>query len=57
MERQMATEALTVGTKVMDRSGYPGTIIVVTEWRGSRWYNVRFLSGTAVRYDDDLTPV
>lgn len=50
------TEALKLGTRVVDRDGYKGTIVKVTEWHGSRWYDVRFgYSGTAVRYDGDLT--
>ena len=46
-----------VGDKVVDRDGFKGTISKVTEWNGSRWYDVRFPSGTAVRYDSDLTLV
>lgn len=44
----------TIGTKVIDRDGFAGTIVAVTEWRGSRWYDVRFAGGVAVRYDADL---
>lgn len=43
-----------VGTKVIDRAGYTGTIRKVVEWKGDRWYEVRFAGGEAVRYDSDL---
>jgi hypothetical protein len=43
-----------VGDQVVDRSGYRGAVVRVTSWRGSRWYDVRFERGTAVRYDYDL---
>jgi hypothetical protein len=48
-----------VGDKVVDRGGYRGSIVQVTEWRGSRWYDVRIMDGcrslgVAVRYDGDL---
>jgi hypothetical protein len=52
---QTRTEALTIGTKVVDRDGRSGTVRNVTEWNGSRWYDVRFQSGEAVRYDADIT--
>jgi hypothetical protein len=51
------TSKLQVGTKVIDRDGFKGAITLVTEWHGSRWYDVRFERGTAVRYDSDLTVV
>jgi hypothetical protein len=41
--------------RVIDRGGFKGTIVLVTEWRGSVWYDVRFERGSAVRYDSDLT--
>ena len=44
-----------VGDKVIDRDGFKGVITLVTEWRGSHWYDVRFERGEAVRYDSDLT--
>jgi hypothetical protein len=44
-----------VGQTVTDRDGFTGTIRRVTEWNGSIWYDVRFQSGEAVRYDSDLT--
>lgn len=44
-----------VGDKVVDRDGFKGVITLVTEWRGSHWYDVRFDRGEAVRYDSDLT--
>jgi hypothetical protein len=47
--------ALSVGTHVVDRSGYRGVITLVTEWKGARWYDVRFDRGDAVRSDSDLT--
>lgn len=40
--------------KVIDLAGFIGTIIKVTEHKGSRWYDVRFPSGVAVRYDHEL---
>jgi hypothetical protein len=44
-----------VGNKVIDRDGFRGTVRKVTEWQGSRWYDVRFPGrGEAVRYDPDL---
>ncbi len=43
-----------IGDKVTDTSGYQGTIVNVSNWRGSIWYDVRFASGTAVRYPSDL---
>jgi preprotein translocase subunit YajC len=49
---------LTVGTKVIDRDGFTGTIVKVTEWRGSVWYDVRLgRTGDAVRFPSDLTVV
>lgn len=57
MNTQQVTEALKVGAKVIDRDGFRGTITQVTDWRGSRWYDVRFPGGGAVRYDQDLTVV
>jgi hypothetical protein len=48
------TTQFQVGDKVIDRDGYLGTIRKITKWRGSRWYDVRFSSGEAVRYDNDL---
>jgi hypothetical protein len=54
-DTDMTKTALTIGTKVVDRDGFHGTIRKVTEWNGSRWYDVRFPSGDAVRYDADLT--
>lgn len=46
---------LTIGTKVVDRDGFEGTIQKVTQWDGSLWYDVRFRNGVAVRYESDLT--
>ncbi len=41
--------------RVIDRDGYTGTVVLVTQWRGSTWYDVRFgHAGVAVRYDADL---
>lgn len=45
----------TTGDYVVDRDGFRGIITKVTEWQGSRWYDVRFRSGEAVRYDADLS--
>lgn len=50
----MAQPKFKVGDLVVDRSGFEGSITLVTEWRGSRWYDVRFDRGSAVRYDEDL---
>ena len=44
-----------VGDKVVDSSGFRGSVRKVTEWKGSTWYDVRFERGEAVRYDADLT--
>lgn len=44
-----------VGAKVIDCDGFQGTIVKITEWNGSRWYDVRFPRGEAVRYEADLT--
>ncbi|MDE2096886.1 MAG: hypothetical protein KGL39_06525 [Patescibacteria group bacterium] len=43
-----------IGDKVMDRDGRQGIVKLVTEWRGSIWYDVRFEHGEAVRYASDL---
>ena len=43
-----------IGTKVIDAAGYIGRIVRVTEFKGSRWYDVRFPRGEAVRYESDL---
>ena len=53
-ETGMNTEALTVGTSVVDRDGFEGVIAGVTLWNGSLWYDVRFDNGVAVRYPSDL---
>ena len=50
----MTNQEIKVGTKVVDQSGFRGTVTKITEWKGSRWYDVRFQSGEAVRYDNDL---
>jgi len=41
--------------RVIDRSGFRGTVVNVTELEGSVWYDVRFDRGVAVRYDADLS--
>lgn len=51
----MPTTKFSLGQHVVDRSGFAGTIVKVTEWRGCVWYDVRFPRGGAVRYDADLT--
>ena len=48
------TTAFKRGDRVVDRDGFKGTVMRVTEWEGSRWYDVRFSGGQAVRYDSDL---
>jgi hypothetical protein len=46
-----------IGQEVMDRDGFRGTVMKVTHWEGSVWYDVRFgRSGEAVRYNSDLEP-
>lgn len=52
-------EGFKIGDQVVDRGGYEGTIVQVTNWRGSRWYDVRIMDGCrwvgdTVRYDYDL---
>ena len=47
-------QTLTVGTKIVDLDGFAGTIVKVTTWEGSTWYDVRFKGGTAVRYRGDV---
>lgn len=44
----------TVGERVTDGDGFPGTIVKVTEWEGSIWYDVQLPGGVAVRYESDL---
>lgn len=51
----MAKAAFKVGDRVVDRDGFKGSISLVTEHEGSRWYDVRFENGSAVRYDSDLS--
>ena len=55
MTTQQTTQTLTTGTQVVDRDGFQGTIVKVTNWEGSTWFDVRFRSGVAVRYTSDLT--
>ena len=44
-----------VGDKVVDRDGFRGKVVKVTEWEGSIWYDVDFGNGNVgVRYNDDL---
>ncbi len=49
--------SLPVGTKVVDRDGFKGTISKIVEFNGSRWYEVRFEPGEAIRYDYELTAI
>jgi len=49
--------ALQIGTKITDRDGFAGIVRKVTEWNGSRWYDVRFQGGEGVRYDADIARV
>ena len=47
---------LKVGDRVIDRGGFVGTIVKITEFEGSGWYDVRFgRAGVGVRADCDLT--
>ena len=48
-------QKLPVGTKIVDRDGFRGTITLVTHHAGSFWYDVRFDRGSAVRYPEDVT--
>ena len=45
-----------VGDRVIDRDGYLGTVLSITEHKGWSWYNIRFSMGNAVRFDSDLIP-
>lgn len=45
---------LPVGTRVRDKDGYEGTIVRITHFDGSFWYDVRLSGGVAVRYPTDL---
>jgi hypothetical protein len=57
-ETQMTKPAaLQIGTKITDRDGFAGIVRKVTEWNGSRWYDVRFQGGEGVRYDADIARV
>ena len=49
----MATK-FQVGDRVVDKDGFCGCVRTVTQSEGSVWYYVRFSSGEAVRYDEDL---
>ncbi len=53
--------AYEIGDKVKDRGGRHGTVVQVTNWRGSRWYDVRLWCdgrspGVVVMYDSDMEP-
>lgn len=49
------TSKFSRGDAVVDLDGRRGTIMLVTHWEGSVWYDVRFGgSGQAVRFDSDL---
>lgn len=48
-----------VGDLVKDRGGRRGAITAVTNWHGSRWYDVRLWKdgrspGVVVMYDSDM---
>ncbi len=43
-----------IGTRIKDKDGFEGIITKITEYKGSRWYEVRF-NANAARYDFDLT--
>ena len=49
------TQQFEIGTTVTDLSGFVGRIVNVTHYNGSEWYDVRFQSGVAVRYPEELT--
>lgn len=49
----MATK-FNIGDRVVDRSGYFGTVTNITHYNGSHWYDIRFERGGAVRYEEDL---
>lgn len=48
------TPRFKIGDRVVDRSGFEGTIREITFYNGGHWYDVRLPGGVAVRYDDDL---
>jgi hypothetical protein len=44
-----------LGQRVVDLDGFQGTVVKVTQWEGSTWYDVRLgRAGVAVRYTSDL---
>lgn len=43
-----------IGDRVEDHAGYIGRVNGMTEWKGSVWYHIRFPSGVAVRYEQEL---
>ncbi len=43
-----------VGDKVVDLAGYKGTIRNIVSHKGWHWYEVKFVSGEAVRFDSEL---
>lgn len=49
------SKPLPIGTKVVDRDGFKGTIRNITYHSGSFWYDVALPGGVAVRFADDLT--
>lgn len=51
------TQTLAIGTKVVDRDGFKGSISNITHHNGSFWYDVRFDRGSAVRFHEELTVV
>ena len=53
------TKQFKVGDRVRDRDGFKGTVVKITEFDGSHWYDVRIWDGPrrvgeAVRYERDL---
>lgn len=51
----MTNAAFKIGDRVVDRDGFKGAVVLVTEHEGARWYDVRSERGTAVRYDNELS--
>jgi hypothetical protein len=45
---------LKIGDRIIDLSGYPGTIIGIGQHGDTQWYEVRFSSGVAVRSEQDV---
>lgn len=51
---QAINAKFSAGQTVVDRDGFKGRVVNITNHAGSVWYDVRFDGGVAVRYDSDL---